>query len=53
MTDKELAVHYKSLFLKSKKLLFHYEEEINQLKNNGSNLKNKLKEYESGIEIPL
>ena len=49
MTDKELAAHYKSLFSKSKKLLLHYEEEINQLKNNVSNLKHKLKEYESGI----
>jgi len=48
MTEKELAAHYKSLFLKSKKLILHYEEELNQLKNNVSNLKQKLKEYESG-----
>lgn len=48
MTDKELVNHYKSLFMKSKKLIIHYEEELNQLKNNVTNLKNKLKEYESG-----
>jgi len=50
MTDKEIAAHYKSLFLKSKKLILHYEEELNLLKNNVSNLKQKLKEYESGIK---
>lgn len=50
MTDKELASHYKSLFLKSKKLILHYEEELNQLKNNVSSLKQKLREYESGNE---
>jgi len=48
MTDKELATHYKTLFLKSKKLIIHYEDELNQLKNNVSNLKQKLREYESG-----
>lgn len=48
MSDKELANHYKSLFLKSKKLIVHYEEELKQLKANIFTLKDRLKEYESG-----
>ncbi len=48
MNDKELTAHYKSLFLKSKKLIIHYEEELSQLKVNVNTLKRKLKEYESG-----
>ena len=48
MTDRELANHYKSLFLKSKKLIVHYEDELKQLTQNISSVKDKLKEYESG-----
>ena len=48
MNDKEMASHYKTLFLKSKKLIIHYEEELKQLKQNITSMKDKLKEYESG-----
>jgi hypothetical protein len=48
MNEKELAVYYKTLFAKSRKLIVHYEEEVNQLKNERNLLKEKLKEYESG-----
>ena len=49
MNEKELVIYYKTLFAKSKKLIVHYEEELNQLKNERSSLKEKLKEYESGM----
>jgi len=51
MNDKELAAHYKSLFLKSKKLIIHYEEEMTQLKQNLTLMKERLKDYESGKRI--
>jgi hypothetical protein len=49
MSKDEQIDHYKNLFVKSKKLIKHYEDEKTKLVNVISSLKEKLKEYETGI----
>jgi hypothetical protein len=48
MTLEEQAKHYKDLFLRSKKLILHYEENMKTKENTIKSLKDKLKEYEAG-----
>ena len=48
MTPEEQAKHYKDLFLRSKKLILHYEENMKTKENTIKSLKDKLKEYEAG-----
>lgn len=49
MTKEEQIDHYKNLFAKSKKLIKYYEDEKVKLINTVNSLKEKLKEYETGI----
>jgi hypothetical protein len=49
MTKEEQIEHYKTLFAKSKKLIKIYEDEKLKMTNSINTLKEKLKEYETGI----
>ena len=51
MSKDEQVEHYKNLFIKSKKLIKHYEDEKTKLVNMISSMKEKLKEYETGILV--
>jgi len=50
-STEEQVKYYKELFMKSKKLILHYEENIKNKEEIVKNLKQKLKDYEAGNMI--